>query len=141
MKYYLAYVYKWRIKASCHDEGLKTCWGQKMSSPSSLAIDERERAGSQPSYSHQDSFPFFYNATVVEGGSVMTEEERSILEERRAQIEAYCPPYITGLDPDPVSGEEPRVPISTRASIFLSHSLCVCMFVKGGGSGDVCCLR
>ena len=98
-----------------------------MSSESSW--DELECAGSPKSFPCQDSFPFFYNATVMEGGSVMTVEEKSILEERREQINAYCPPFTTGRDPDPVSGEEPRVPMSTRASILLVHSLltgCVC---------------
>lgn len=81
-----------------------------------------QRASSQtPSY-HQDAFPFFYNATVVEGDSVMTDEERFILDERRRQIAAYCPPFTTGLDPNPVSGEKPRIPMSTRASILFSPS-------------------
>lgn len=94
-----------------------------MSSGSSLDPEELECAGSRKSFPYQDTFPFFYNATVMEGGSIMTAEERSILEGRREQIKAYCPPFTTGRDLDPVSGEEPRVPMSTRASILLMHSL------------------
>lgn len=92
-------------------------------STASSQFDELDRAGNQTSYPLTDTLPFFYNATVVEGGSVMTEEEKSILEERREQIEVYCPPYTTGQDLDPVSGEEPRIPMSTRASILLINSL------------------
>lgn len=111
-----------------------------MSSEGSL--EELECAGSRRSFPYQDTFPFFYNATVMEGGSIMTEEERSILEERREQITAYSPPVTTGRDPDPVSGEEPRVPMSTRASIRLIHSLLTAALERAVGAGsDVSIVR
>ena len=108
-----------------------------MSSSSALNGHQQveQRATSQTPSSHQDAFPFFYNATVVEGDSVMTDEERSIVDERRRQIEAYCPPFTTGLDPNPVSGEELRIAMSTRASILLSHSLHVAIIEVEGDSG------
>ena len=74
----------------------------------------------------QVSFPYFYNATVLVSDQIITKEEKEMLQERRAQIQGYEPPYSESESLDPVSGEQTRIPMSNKASILQSKGRIVC---------------
>ena len=64
------------------------------------------------------SLPYFYNSTVCVSDLMITKEEKEMFEERKLHIQAYEPPFTESEMVDPVSGEQTRVSMSTRASIL-----------------------